>query len=345
MYQASLLERLQKYAAFAALKLPLPIIKWLNGGALSIDGKTMDPVVQFMVKYFVAPTKAEHLNAAYLRRNFDLQGSWFAHPPADGVEVSQWSFSHDNTQIACEIHRPSGASEPLPVLIFYHGGGYAAGSLNSHRSVCRQFAKSAHCAVIAVDYRLAPEHPFPTPINDCLAAYDAITQACEALGIDPLRVAIGGDSAGGNAAAVIAQQRRGARIPPKLQMLWVPWVDMSAQSHSYQSMSTGFFLDKITMEWYTDQYIAKKEERLQPLASPLLQPDFSGLCPAVIFVAGFDPLCEEGLAYAQKLKTAGTAVTLELIEGAVHPMINVAGKVPLAADAFARAVAHFQAHI
>lgn len=345
MYQESFNDKIQKYAALTALKLPLPIMRLLAGAPIQIDGQTLDPVVQFMVKFFVKKTLPENLIASKLRHDFAVQGSWFAHPPADGVRVEQLSFAHDNTQIPCEIHRPQNDSAALPCLIFYHGGGYAAGNLQSHRPVCRQFAKDAHAVVIAVDYRLAPEHPFPTPINDCLAAFDYISQHADQLNIDPNRIAVGGDSAGGNAAAVVAQQRRHATVKPKLQMLWVPWVDLSAQSPSYTLMAEGFFLDKLTMEWYTAQYLQNPEDAQNPLASPLLQTDFSDLCPALILGAGFDPLRDEGRAYAQKLQAANVKVDYQLVTGAVHPMINVAGKVPLAARVFDTAVGFFKNHI
>jgi acetyl esterase len=192
--------------------------------------------------------------------------------------------------------------------------------------------------VVAVDYRLAPENKFPIGINDCLAAYDAVVQQAHELGIDPKRISVGGDSAGGNAAAVVAQQRKSASFPPKFQALWVPWLDMSKQTHSYELMGEGFFLEKKKMEWYTAHYLRSEEDGLNPLASPSLG-DVEGVCPAAIFSAGFDPLRDEGRDYVEKLKAAGVPTQYRLYESVIHPFINVAGKIPAARKAFNEAVA------
>ena len=210
------------------------------------------------------------------------------------------------------------------------------GSLISHRNVCRQLAYDANCLVLAIDYRLAPEHKFPAGINDCLVSYDYVCLKAQELGIDPERISIGGDSAGGNIAAVVAQQRKEARFPPKYQILWVPWVDMSRQTHSYESVGQGFFLEKTAMEWYTQQYLSSPDDAQNPLASPLLG-EVSGVCPAAILVAGFDPLRDEGIAYAEALKSADVSVTLQVFEGAIHPLANIAGRIPLAGAAFEKA--------
>lgn len=331
----TLLETLKKTLASFVLKLPLPVMKILNGKPIQIDGQTMDTVVQFMVQYFTQ--KKDILTPKVVRREFDIQGSWFAHPPEPSVSIEQWFAQISHGQVPCEIHRSNKVDSFAPALLFFHGGGHVAGSLESHRNVCRQLAHETHCVVIAVGYRLAPEHKFPAGIQDCLATYDAVAEQASALGINPKRIGVGGDSAGGNAAAVVAQQRKSFRFAPKFQVLWVPWVDMSKQSRSYELMGKGFFLDKKTMEWYTAHYLNTTKDAHNPLASPLLG-DVQGVCPAAIYVAGFDPLRDEGIAYAKKLQAANVPISLTVYEGAVHPFINVAGKIPLARKAFAEAV-------
>ncbi|MDO6964414.1 alpha/beta hydrolase [Rhizobium alvei] len=330
-----------KWVARAACRLPLPIMKLLSGKPAQIDGRQLDPVVQFMVRYFAEPP-GTLASVQETRDGFDVQGNWLTHPPEPSVRIEAWSFQGPAGEVRCEIHRPASLpAKDAPVLIFFHGGGHVAGSLDSHRDVCRQLAHDGRCAVIAVDYRLAPEHRFPVGINDCIAAFDSVVANAEMLGIDPARIGLGGDSAGGNAAAVVAQQRRKAAFPPRLQMLWVPWLDMSKQSRSYQLFAEGFFLEKAKMEWYTDLYLSKPDDALDPMASPLLG-DVDGVCPAVLLIAGFDPLRDEGLAYGEKLKAAGVPTVVRLFDGLVHPFINVAGYVPAANAAFSEATRYLR---
>lgn len=333
-YQVTLSEKIQKRLALTILKLPVSVIKRLIGKPIQIDGQTMDPYVQLMVKYFAGhevgylPTPEEE------RREFDIQGTWFAHNPEPSVSISSWIANGRNGVIPCEIHRPAAlATKHAPAFLLFHGGGHVSGSLTSHRNLCRQLAHELNCAVVAVDHRLAPEHKFPVGIHDCLDAYDEVIKHADSLGFDPRRISVGGDSAGGNAAAVIAQQRKATTFPPKCQVLWVPWLDMSKQTKSYELMGEGFFLEKKKMEWYTNHYLNNKEDGFNPLASPLLG-SVDGVCPAAIFVAGFDPLRDEGLAYSARLKAANIPTGLRLYEGVVHPFINVAGKVPPAKKIF-----------
>jgi len=338
-------ERIKKFIALAFLRLPPSIIKLLIGKPIQIDGQTMDPVVQFMVKFFVGHEIGYIPLVEEERREFDIQGSWFAHDPEPSVTITKWNANGPNGKIPCEIHRPAKLpAEHAPALIYYHGGGYVSGSLASHRNLCRQLAHEVICAVVAVDYRLAPENKFPIGINDCLAAYDAVVHQAKELGLDPKRISVGGDSAGGNAAAVIAQQRKSSSYPPKFQALWVPSLDVSKQTRSYELMGEGFFLEKKKVEWYITNYLRSEEDRINPLASPSLG-DTKGVCPVAIFSAGFDPLRDEGRDYAEKLKAAGVPTQYKLYEGVVHPFANLAGKVPVARKAFDEAIALLKEYI
>lgn len=335
---------LMRLAARAACRLPRPLIRLLGGPPKVVDGQRMDPLVQFMVRYFADPPGTLD-SVARTREGFDVQGTWLTHRPQPGVSVTPWTAEGSAGPIPCEIHRPKGLpARDAPVLVFYHGGGHAAGSLVSHRGVCRQLAHDGQCAVVAVDYRLAPEHRFPVGIGDCLAAFDAVVAHAWELGFDPARVGVGGDSAGANAAAVVAQQRKAAPQPPRFQILWVPWVDMSRQTRSYELFDLGYFLEKPKMEWYTAHYLARPEDALDPMASPL-PGDVSGVCPAALLIAGFDPLRDEGVAYGRKLRAAGVETHVTVYEGLVHPFINVAGCVPAAARAFEDAAALLRRHL
>lgn len=338
-------ERIKKFFALALLRLPPSVIRLFVGKPIQIDGQVMDPVVQFMVKFFVEHKTGYIPSVEDERREFDIQGSWFAHNPEPSVTITPWSVKGPNGDIPCEIHRPAALAIKLaPALIYFHGGGYVSGSLNSHRNLCRQLSHDVNCAVVAVDYRLAPENKFPEGINDCLAAYDAVVQQALELGFDPKRISVGGDSAGGNAAAVIAQQRKSSAYPPKFQALWVPWLDMSQQRPSYELMGEGFFLEKKKMEWYTQKYLRSEEDGLNPLASPLLG-NAEGLCPAAIFSAGFDPLRDEGRDYVEKLEAAGVPTHYRLYKEVIHPFINVAGKIPVARKAFDEAIVVLKKHM
>lgn len=337
-------DRILRRLARTATRLPPPVVRRLAGTPITDGDRALDPLVQFMLRYFSDPP-GKLTSVEETRDGFDRQGDWLAHGPAPDVDRRTMTVPGPTGPIACELHRPRRlGTADAPALLFFHGGGHVAGSLISHRSVCRQLAADGRCVVIAVDYRLAPEDPFPAGIEDSLAAFDAVVDDAAALGLDPDRIAVGGDSAGGNIAAVVAQQRRSAAHPPRFQILWVPWLDLSKRSASYDSFPTGFFLEKPKMEWYTDRYLPDRADALDPLASPLLG-DVQGVCPAAVLVAGFDPLRDEGQAYGAKLAEAGVDVTTRTYDGLIHPFINFGGCIPAAAAAFNDATAILRSHL
>ncbi|WP_377188210.1 alpha/beta hydrolase [Ruegeria meonggei] len=322
--------------ARTACRLPTPVHRLLSGPDVEIDGQTLDPLVSMMVKHFADdPNKIQSIEK--IRASFDEQGDWFSHAPSPFVTMTPLVIDGPAGPINCEIHRPKGLPSPAPVLMFFHAGGHVSGSLESHRGVCRQLALDVNCAVVAVDYRLAPEHKFPVGVNDCLAAFDSIVEKSAELGFDPDRISVGGDSAGGNVSAVVAQQRKNAEHPPKYQVLIVPWLDMSKQTRSYELFAEGFLLEKVEMKWYTNHYLRSDEDALDPMASPLLG-DVEGVCPAALVIAGFDPLRDEGVAYAEKLKAAGIEADVRVIEDLVHPFMNFPGRVPAAGAGFQQVV-------
>jgi acetyl esterase len=224
----------------------------------------------------------------------------------------------------------------LPVLVYFHGGGFTIGSPATHDVLCRHLARLGQCAVISVDYRLAPEHRFPTAVNDAWGAMCAVRQIAPMLGLDPQRVAVGGDSAGGTLAAVCALMARDAQWPLALQLLMYPGTIAHQESASHQTYAHGFMLDRETISWFFDHYI-DPSDRDDWRFAPMNAPDHSGLAPAWIGLAECDPLVDEGVAYADVLRMAGVAVDLEIYRGVVHGFVNMGRSIPQALQAHADA--------
>ena len=225
--------------------------------------------------------------------------------------------------------------DPHPLLVYYHGGGFTYGDLETHDGVCRILCRHAGAHVLAVDYRLAPEHPFPAAVEDARAALRWAFANAGALGADPTRVGVGGDSAGGNLAAVVSQlAARDGGPPPVLQLLIYPATDFSARRRSRELFGEGFLLTQSEMDWFQSNYLGpERSDTRDPRASPLLAEDLSGLAPAYVVTAAFDPLRDEGEEYAEALRAAGTPVTLRRFPGFIHAFIAGAGVSRNARDA------------
>jgi acetyl esterase len=214
-----------------------------------------------------------------------------------------------------------------PALVYFHGGGFVFGNLDTHDTVCRVLAKESGAVVIAVDYRLAPEHKFPAAVEDSHAATLWVATNAERLGIDASRIAVGGDSAGGNLATVIAMRFRDEGGPAlAAQILLYPVTDVSSfDTASHRDFADGYFLTRGAMAWFTGHYVASDEHKGHPQVSPLLAPNLSGLPPALVITAEFDPLRDEGEAYAQRLRQAGVPVTVTRYPGMIHGFVSMHG--------------------
>jgi len=211
----------------------------------------------------------------------------------------------------------------LPVLLYLHGGGFVVGNLETHDSLCRQLAKRSGAAVLALDYRLAPEHPFPTAVDDSFAALRWLAgEGAAWLGLDGTRLAVGGDSAGGTLAAVCALLARDAGLPLALQLLITPGTTAHADTPSHRLFANGFLLEAAGIAWFFDHYIPRHHRNDWRFA-PLLAPDVDHVAPACLLLAECDPLVDEGLAYADRLRAAGVAVELELYRGLTHDFIKM----------------------
>jgi len=245
--------------------------------------------------------------------------------------------------IPVRIYRPGASGLPVLLLVYYHGGGWVIGSIESHDGLCAQLAADARCTVVSVDYRMAPEHPFPAAVEDATDAFRWVREHAQELGGGPARVAVGGDSAGGNLAAVVSQQCAAFGEPgPSLQLLIYPATDLSRESASYATYGEGFYLTRARIEWFKDIYIPVGE-RADVRASPLRSKEFAGQPPAHVITAGFDPLCDEGRAYANALEAAGVAVTYKNYEGLIHGFASMAGLIPAARAAYDDMVETFRA--
>ncbi len=227
--------------------------------------------------------------------------------------------------IGCRIYSPV-RGQLLPALLYLHGGGWVVGDIDSHDSVCRALARRAGCVVLSVDYRLAPEHRFPAAPEDAWAALLWLHENAAAIGADPDRLAVGGDSSGGNLAAVLALWARD-RGGPKIaaQVLIYPVTDFDLDTPSYRSVGTGYGLTRESMRWYWEQYLTDPGDGVSPDASPLRATDFRNLAPALVITCELDPLESEGSAYAAALGAAGVPVEHIHEEGMIHGYIRMAG--------------------
>ncbi|OBG85727.1 esterase [Mycobacterium sp. E802] len=248
--------------------------------------------------------------------------------PEPVASVTDHQVPVDNGRIDVRVYRPD-TSEALPILVYAHGGGFVFCDLDSHDGLCRNVANLTPAVVVSVDYRLAPEHRWPTAAEDFYAAVNwAVDHAAE-FGADPARVAVGGDSAGGNLAAVttlMARDRGGPDLAA--QLLLYPVIAADFDTDSYQLFGRGFYNPRPALQWYWDQYVPAIADRHHPYASPL-HGELGGLPPAVVVLAGHDPLRDEGIAYADALQKAGVPVTRCAYEGGIHgfmtmPMLDIA---------------------
>jgi acetyl esterase len=228
--------------------------------------------------------------------------------------------------LSLRIYWPSAAEgngRPRPVIVFLHGGGWVLCNLDSHDAACRGLTNATDCVVVSVDYRLAPEHKFPAALQDSFAATQWVSEHAAELGADPSRLVVAGDSAGGNLAASVCLMAKDlGSFRPAYQVLIYPVADHAFETASYRDFAEGYMLTRSAMMWFWDQYLARPEDGSHPYASPLRSPDLSGLPPALVLTAEYDPLRDEGEAYAARLKEAGVKVTSYRYNGMIHGFLR-----------------------
>ncbi len=244
--------------------------------------------------------------------------------------------------VPIRIYRPTG--ERTACIVYFHGGGWVIGDLETHDGVCRQLAEASGMTVIAVDYRLAPEEPFPASIDDCYKATAWIAANGDTLNIDADKIAVAGDSAGGNLSTCVCLKARAEGGPHiSFQLLVYPVTDTAMDTQSYVDNAEGFLLTKDTMTWFWDSYVGDDAaSRSNPLASPMAENDLSGLPPACVITAEFDPLRDEGESYAERLKAAGVTVTIKRYDGMIHGFYGMTHLVEGAKDALALSVSELK---
>lgn len=255
------------------------------------------------------------------RRAFAGLAPLFGTGPED---VSTQDRKLDDTTTV-RIYKPkSSDSNRLPVIVYFHGGGWVLGSVETHDALCRRLCSESQAAVVSVDYRLAPEHPFPAPLEDCFSATKYIHQHAAELGVDANRIAVAGDSAGGNLAAAVALKARNESGPPLLaQVLIYPVIDSDCNTASYSSFADGYGLTKESMQWFWKQYVGDRVTNVY--ASPSKADTLKGLPETILITAQYDVLRDEGEAFAERLKDAGVAVTHRRYDGVVHGFVHFAG--------------------
>ncbi|MBT4491015.1 MAG: alpha/beta hydrolase [Rhodospirillaceae bacterium] len=293
---------------------------------------TLDPQVEYILELIEkSPYPEFHtLSPQEAREIFEDTAPALNIRPEDVYRSEDRWVEGVDGDIPIRIYTPyePAAGETLPILVFYHGGGFVIGSLDSYDSLCRALANRAACIVVSVDYRLAPEHKFPAAVDDALDAYQWVSDHAHELDGDATRMAIAGDSAGGNVTAVTAIGIRdeGDRSP-LLQVLIYPVLDGTPETSSHHEFAEGMLLTRGNILWFYDHYMKQPEDVANPRFSPILAEDLSGLAPTLLIVAGHDPLRDEGLAYGERLKDAGVTVELSNYEGMVHGFLSFADAV------------------
>ena len=284
-------------------------------------------LLTLMIERGVPPT---HTLSPVDARAFYRERRFYTQPEPPAVASSRdLQAAGPQGGIPLRLIRPAGSDESdvLPVLVYYHGGGWVIGDLDTHDTLCRQLANAAGCAVVAVDYRMGPEHRYPAAVIDALAATHWVRAHAAELRVDASRLAVGGDSAGGNLAAVVAlSARESGDLPIVFQLLIYPATDQHRAFPSHASNGKGYMLETETMDYFSGHYIADKAQYKDWRASPLLHADLSKLPPALVLTAGFDPLRDEGAAYAEKLTAAGNRASYVCFEHQIHGFITM-GKV------------------
>ncbi len=321
----------------------------LGGHSITIDGNTLDTTLALAL----AASRLSGREGLILsedpttaRTRLDAVGARFPRVDAE-VTTSDLTVAGPGGEIPTVHIRPKVAADGAPLLVFYHGGGFVVGGYETHGNLCEVISDRAGVHVLFVDYRLAPEHKAPAAVDDAYAAYRWAVDHAKELGADASRVAVGGDSAGGNLAAVVSQRARDEdAAAPALQLLLYPVTNFASQTRSYGLFATGFFLRRWDMEFCRARYISDSGvDPADPMVSPLLAEDLSGLPPAILITAGFDPLRDEGRLYAEALRSAGVPVDLREYGSLIHAFPNFFGLGGAAAEATYEIIAALRAQL
>jgi acetyl esterase len=319
--------RIQAITLRATYTLPEPLRRVIAGAPICIDGNELALDAQLLLRMQrLTEISLSESSVAQARQNVEETAPVGAGPAIARVRARDLRVPTDSAAIPARLYTPDGLEAGSALLVYYHGGGFVLGSVASHDNTCRFLAKAAGVRVLSVDYRLAPEHPFPAAPADAFAAFTYAARNADELGVDPSAIAVGGDSAGGNLAAVTSYQALRAGGPvPAFQLLFYPGTDMKRRTRSRELFGVGFFLTDEDLEWFKGHYLPDRERFADPLASPLLAEDLRGMPPTYLATAGFDPLRDEGAAYAERLREAGVPVAYHCHTDLIHGFVNFIG--------------------
>jgi acetyl esterase len=344
----NLRQRFEVQVARLLFSLPAVLQVRLSGRPpVVIDGCALHPQMQLLLALYtmMRPSPLADRVASEARAELRREALAVAGRPLAVGAVSDLTIEHDGATIRARRYAPP-APAPRPLLVFFHGGGFVAGDLDTHDGLCRRICRDGNLHVLSVDYRLAPEHPFPAAVEDAVAAFRWACTHAGALGALPDKVAVGGDSAGGNLAAVICQKAATEGGPaPCAQVLLYPPTDRTRTWASIDLFADGFFLRRCDIDWYHLQYTGSTIAQPDPAQNPLCATNFAGLAPALIVTAGFDPLRDEGEAYAEALKQAGVPVMLKRFSGLLHGFCSMTTISPICDAAVSEIIADLRALI
>ncbi len=330
----------QRLIVHTLLSLPTSILRLMAGGGVVYQGgRTLDPRLQYLAAQNRSAPPMSMFTPDEARRGGAATLALVAGGLEPGVGFEAVSIDGPGGTIPARLYRPVVQDAQAPLMVFAHFGGGVIGDLETCHAFCSILAKTGRGPVLSVDYRLAPEHRFPAGLEDVLAAYRWGRDNAERFGAPAAQAAIGGDSMGGNFAAVVCQELKKAGEPqPVLQLLIYPWVDVACESASMSTYGDAFPLNRATLDWFAGHYLGPGDSPADPRLSPLRAKDFSGLAPAVVVSAGFDPLLDQGEAYARRLKEAGVPTVYRCYDALAHAFTAFTGAVP-AADIACREIA------
>jgi len=305
-------------------------LRFLDGHRIRIGSRTMDPKAQIVGEFVKSiRTPGYFPPLPELRQQLRTMVTLMDEPAPALPRIEDVRIPGPAGEIPARIYAARVEGGPLPTVAYFHGGGWVQGDLETHHGLCARLAKHAGTLVVAVDYRLAPEHKFPAAVEDCLAAYRWLRARGRDIGADPARVAVAGDSAGGNLSAVVSQLAASGDPPmPTCQVLIYPAVDFTMETDSHRELADAHVIPRDRIVWYGEQYLRDDGDKQDLCASPLLAPRLAGQPPALIVTAGFDPLRDEGRAYGDRLREAGVDVVYREYPGQIHAFVSLTKAIP-----------------
>nr|WP_133908223.1 alpha/beta hydrolase [Actinophytocola oryzae] len=312
----------QGLALHSVFALPQPLRRLIAGKPVQRDGQELALDAQLLMR-MMALTDTALVGGTPVEARADLEARRaLVGPGVTGVRTRDLGIPADHGRIPARLYEPVNLATGSPLLVYFHGGGWVIGSVDTHDVTCRYLARNAQVRVLSVDYRLAPENPFPAAAQDALTAFHYAARNADALGVDSAAIAVGGDSAGANLAASVCLQATKNGSRPVFQLLFYPATDATTRRRSRDLFADGFFLTDDDMTWFLDHYCPDLEQRRDPRLSVLLAEDLRGLPPAYVVTAGFDPLRDEGNAFADRLREAGVPVVKRQHDDLIHGFVS-----------------------